>query len=123
MLCCAPAWAQESAGDVDEVELRRYTVEVIIFRYAEDVGAGAFMAMAALDFADDLVMGEVDIAPACLDGGAEDKVVGAGVVGNQRRAADGSARSARCSAQALSATRSILALWRTSTGRSFESTR
>ena len=40
LLCCAPLWAQESTGDVDEIELRRYTVEVIIFRYAEDVGAG-----------------------------------------------------------------------------------
>ena len=38
--CCAPAWAQEMTDDVDAVELRRYTVEVIIFRYAEDVGAG-----------------------------------------------------------------------------------
>lgn len=40
LLCCAPLWAQESTSDVDEIELRRYTVEVIIFRYAEDVGAG-----------------------------------------------------------------------------------
>jgi hypothetical protein len=40
LLCCAPLWAQEPTDDVDEIELRRYTVEVIIFRYAEDVGAG-----------------------------------------------------------------------------------
>lgn len=40
LLCCAPAWAQQDTDDVDEVELRRYTVEVIVFRYAEDVGVG-----------------------------------------------------------------------------------
>ena len=40
LLCCAPAWAQESTDGADEVELRRYTVEVIVFRYAEDVGTG-----------------------------------------------------------------------------------
>jgi hypothetical protein len=39
-LCCAAAWAQDQADEVDEVELRRYTVEVIIFRYNEDVGVG-----------------------------------------------------------------------------------
>ena len=40
LLCSAPAWAQEPVDELDEVELRRYTVEVIIFRYAEDVGVG-----------------------------------------------------------------------------------
>ena len=40
LLCCASVWAQQETDEVDEVELRRYTVEVIIFRYAEDVGAG-----------------------------------------------------------------------------------
>ena len=43
LLCCAPAWAQQATDDVDEVELRRYTVEVIIFRYVEDVGVGGEM--------------------------------------------------------------------------------
>lgn len=38
--CCAPSWAQESSDENGEVELRRYTVEVIIFRYAEDVAGG-----------------------------------------------------------------------------------
>lgn len=38
--CFAPAWAQVPADDVDEDELRRYTVEIIIFRYAEDVASG-----------------------------------------------------------------------------------
>lgn len=38
--CCSPAWAQLSTDEVDEPELRRYTVEIIIFRYAEDVATG-----------------------------------------------------------------------------------
>ena len=40
LLCCATAWGQDQTDEVEEVELRRYTVEVIIFRYAEDVGVG-----------------------------------------------------------------------------------
>ena len=40
LLCCTPVWAQQDlVDDGDEIELRRYTVEVIIFRYAEDVAA------------------------------------------------------------------------------------
>ena len=40
LLCFAPLWAQQDlVDDGDETELRRYTVEVIIFRYAEDVAA------------------------------------------------------------------------------------
>jgi len=38
-----PAMAQELLGDVDleEPEIRRYTVEVIVFRYAQDVSTGS----------------------------------------------------------------------------------
>lgn len=38
-----PAMAQEFLGDVepDEPEIRRYTVEIIIFKYAQDVSAGS----------------------------------------------------------------------------------
>ena len=38
-----PAMAQEFLGDVapDEPEIRRYTVEVIIFKYAQDVSTGS----------------------------------------------------------------------------------
>lgn len=39
--CCASAWAQVSTDEVDEAEQRRYTVEIIIFRYAENVGGGS----------------------------------------------------------------------------------
>ena len=35
------AHAQEPLDETEEAEIRRYTVEVIIFRYAEDVGAGS----------------------------------------------------------------------------------
>jgi hypothetical protein len=74
MLCCAPAWAQESTGDVDEVELRRYTVEVIIFRYAEDVGAGGELFLpdepeplpeeGLLEFTDQPLPAEPEVLPA-----------------------------------------------------------
>ena len=40
LLAFAPASAQEMLGDLEEPEIRRYTVEVIIFRYAQDVGTG-----------------------------------------------------------------------------------
>lgn len=40
LLAFAPAPAQEMLGDLEEPEIRRYTVEVIIFRYAQDVGTG-----------------------------------------------------------------------------------
>jgi hypothetical protein len=33
--------AQDVVDDTEEVEIRRYTVEVIIFRYAQDVGVGS----------------------------------------------------------------------------------
>jgi hypothetical protein len=65
LLCCAPAWAQVQTDEVDEVELRRYTVEVIIFRYAEDVGVGGELFLpdepeqvpeeGVLEFTDDIV--------------------------------------------------------------------
>lgn len=40
---CLPAAAQEFLGDVEpeEPEVRRYTVEMIVFRYAQDVSAGS----------------------------------------------------------------------------------
>ena len=33
--------AQDVFDETEEVEIRRYTVEVIIFRYAQDVGVGS----------------------------------------------------------------------------------
>ena len=43
LLAFLPAAAQERLGDVvvEEPEIRRYTVEVIIFRYAQDVSTGS----------------------------------------------------------------------------------
>jgi len=43
LLVFLPAAAQERLGDivVEEPEIRRYTVEVIIFRYAQDVSTGS----------------------------------------------------------------------------------
>ena len=43
LLAFLPAGAQELLGDVEieEPEVRRYTVEVIIFRYVQDVSAGS----------------------------------------------------------------------------------
>ena len=43
LVLCLPAMAQEMLGDVEleEPEIRRYTVEVIIFRYAQEVSAGS----------------------------------------------------------------------------------
>jgi len=43
LLAFLPAGAQERLGDleIEEPELRRYTVEVIIFRYAQDVSTGS----------------------------------------------------------------------------------
>lgn len=40
---CLPAVAQEFLGDIDpdEPEVRRYTVEVIVFLYAQDVSTGS----------------------------------------------------------------------------------
>ena len=68
LLCCAAAWAQEQTDEVDEVELRRYTVEVIIFRYAENVGVGGELFLPdepepvpeeeVLEFTDDIVPAE-----------------------------------------------------------------
>jgi hypothetical protein len=65
LTCCATAWAQEQTDEVDEVELRRYTVEVIIFRYAEDVGVGGELFLPdepepipeeeVLEFTDDII--------------------------------------------------------------------
>ena len=41
LLLILPAMAQEPVDDVEEQEIRRYTVEIIVFRYAEDVSAGS----------------------------------------------------------------------------------
>lgn len=43
LLAFLPAGAQERLGDIEieEPEVRRYTVEVIIFRYAQDVSTGS----------------------------------------------------------------------------------
>ena len=38
-----PGWAQEPEIEVEEPEIRRYTVEVIVFRYAQDVSVGSEM--------------------------------------------------------------------------------
>jgi hypothetical protein len=40
-LLALPALAQDDVIEVEEPEIRRYTVEVIIFRYAEDVNTGS----------------------------------------------------------------------------------
>ena len=41
LLLILPAVAQEPADDIEEQEIRRYTVEVIVFKYAEDVSSGS----------------------------------------------------------------------------------
>src|SRR5210317_1628947 len=41
LLLILPAMAQEPVDDIQEQEIRRYTVEIIVFRYAEDVSAGS----------------------------------------------------------------------------------
>jgi hypothetical protein len=41
LLCLAPAWAQDPPEDDEDDEIRRYTVEVIIFRYAQEVSSGS----------------------------------------------------------------------------------
>lgn len=41
LLCLVPAWAQDPVNDGEDVEIRRYTVEVIIFRYAQEVSSGS----------------------------------------------------------------------------------
>ena len=41
LLLILPAMAQEPVDDIEEQEIRRYTVEIIVFRYAEDVSAGS----------------------------------------------------------------------------------
>lgn len=41
LLLILPAVAQEPADDIEEQEIRRYTVEIIVFRYAEDVSSGS----------------------------------------------------------------------------------
>ena len=41
LLCFVPAWAQDPLQDGEDAEIRRYTVEVIIFRYAQEVASGS----------------------------------------------------------------------------------
>ena len=41
LLLILPAMAQEPVDDIQEQEIRRYTVEIIVFKYAEDVSAGS----------------------------------------------------------------------------------
>ena len=41
LLCLVPAWAQDPLQDGEDAEIRRYTVEVIIFRYAQEVSSGS----------------------------------------------------------------------------------
>jgi hypothetical protein len=41
LLLILPAVAQEPADDIEEQEIRRYTVEIIVFKYAEDVSSGS----------------------------------------------------------------------------------
>lgn len=41
LLCLAPAWAQDPLEGGEDAEIRRYTVEVIIFRYAQEVSSGS----------------------------------------------------------------------------------
>jgi hypothetical protein len=40
LLLTLPATAQEPADDIEEQEIRRYTVEIIVFKYTEDVSGG-----------------------------------------------------------------------------------
>ena len=41
LLLIMPAMAQEPVDDIEEQEIRRYTVEIIVFKYAEDVSTGS----------------------------------------------------------------------------------
>lgn len=41
LLLILPAMAQEPVDDIEEQEIRRYTVEIIVFRYVEDVSVGS----------------------------------------------------------------------------------
>ena len=41
LLLALPAMAQEPEDNVEEEEIRRYTVEIIVFKYAEDVSSGS----------------------------------------------------------------------------------
>ena len=41
LLIILPAAAQEIIDEAEEPEIRRYRVEVIVFRYAEDVSTGS----------------------------------------------------------------------------------
>ena len=41
LLLILPAVAQEPVDDIEEQEIRRYTVEIIVFKYAEDLSAGS----------------------------------------------------------------------------------
>ena len=43
LLCVAPAWAQDPLQEDGDAEIRRYTVEVIVFRYAQAVASGSEM--------------------------------------------------------------------------------
>ena len=40
-LLILPAVAQEPADDIEEQDIRRYTVEIIVFKYAEEVSTGS----------------------------------------------------------------------------------
>ena len=57
-----PAVAQEKPDELtEEPEIRRYTVEVIIFKYAQDVSTGSELFMADVEVVDDLRLeGPVD---------------------------------------------------------------
>ena len=41
LLLILPAVAQEPVEDIEEQEIRRYTVEIIVFKYAEDVSSAS----------------------------------------------------------------------------------
>jgi len=41
LLLILPAMAQEPVDDIEKQDIRRYTVEIIVFKYAEDVSTGS----------------------------------------------------------------------------------
>ena len=62
--------AQDVVDDTEEVEIRRYTVEVIVFRYAENVGVGSEVFQP-----DEPADPETEDAIDLLDTGVEEPVV------------------------------------------------
>ena len=63
LLLALPAMAQEPEDDIEEQEIRRYTVEIIVFKYAEDVSSGSEVFLGEMIEIEDAELETIELRP------------------------------------------------------------